>query len=482
MLKKYYKLCLFLFLLGISVVAYSEVKEIITIEEYSKQFLDENFILEDLKNEEEKKTKLTEILGEKVETKEINIQENIEEEEISEEKYQKEMEEIEAKEKEQKGSQKKLAEVEAEIQSKEITEKQIETVIEKSEPQKTGNKNISWDLPNNFRGALIGDLNGNIFYSKNADNIYPLASVTKMMTLMVTFDEIKAGRISLKDKVKITNNVVNYGGSGIPLKAGQVFILEDLIKASAIHSANNATYAIAKHVGKGSISKFITMMNKKAEKLGLQKDIKYFTPAGLPTRMTKKPMDSGTVRAIYKLSIEALKYKKYLEIAGIKNTKIYGGKINIRNRNHLIGKEGVYGIKTGYHKEAKYNIAVASKIDGMDIVVVVMGGESYTSRDKIVLDLIKTFKENYYAANILNKGKVIGNVKVAGTNIQVPVVPDRNYKIALKKSQKYRVEIKQRENIKLNVFKGENMGEYIVYVDEKVVLRGRLLAQKAVTK
>lgn len=168
--------------------------------------------------------------------------------------------------------------------------------------------------------------------------------------------------------------------------------------------------------------------------------------------------------------------------AGIKNTTIYSGQIKIKNRNHLIGKEGVYGIKTGYHKEAKYNIAVASKIDGMDLVIVVMGGESYTSRDKIVLDLIENFKGNYYVANILDKNKAIGKVEISGTNTKVSVVPDKNYTQALKQSQKYRVDIKQRENIKLNVFKGEDLGEYTVYIDEKAIFSGRLLAQKAAIK
>ena len=173
--------------------------------------------------------------------------------------------------------------------------------------------------------------------------MYPLASVTKMMSLMVTFDEINAGNISLSDSVRISKNPLKYGGSGIPLKAGQIFILEDLIKASAVYSANNATYAIAEYVGNGSVFGFVAKMNRKLKELGLQNEIRYHTPAGLPTRVTKQPMDEGTARGIYKLSIEALKYKKYIEIAGIKKTKIYNEKISIRNRNHLIGENGVYG-------------------------------------------------------------------------------------------------------------------------------------------
>ena len=264
---------------------------------------------------------------------------------------------------------------------------------------------VEWELPNNFRAVIVGDTKGNVIFAKDADTMYPLASVTKMMSLMVTFDEINAGNISLNDSVRISKNPLKYGGSGIALKAGQMFVLEDLIKASAVYSANNATYAIAEYVGKGSVFSFVTKMNRKLKELGLQNEIRYHTPAGLPTRVTKQPMDEGTARGIYKLSIEALKYKKYIEIAGIKSTKIHNGKISIRNRNHLIGENGVYGIKTGFHKEAKYNIAVASKFQDTDVIIVVMGGETYKTRDKIVLSVLDILNNNYTVKNGLIKRK-----------------------------------------------------------------------------
>jgi len=264
---------------------------------------------------------------------------------------------------------------------------------------------VEWELPNNFRAVIVGDTKGNVIFAKDADTMYPLASVTKMMSLMVTFDEINAGNISLNDSVRISKTPLKYGGSGIALKAGQMFVLEDLIKASAVYSANNATYAIAEYVGKGSVFSFVTKMNRKLKELGLQNEIRYHTPAGLPTRVTKQPMDEGTARGIYKLSIEALKYKKYIEIAGIKSTKIHNGKISIRNRNHLIGENGVYGIKTGFHKEAKYNIAVASKFQDTDVIIVVMGGETYKTRDKIVLSVLDILNNNYTVKNGLIKRK-----------------------------------------------------------------------------
>ena len=298
---------------------------------------------------------------------------------------------------------------------KEIKEDKDLAIEEPENPEKDKQKyemikyysadGVEWELPNNFRAVIVGDTKGNVIFAKDADTMYPLASVTKMMSLMVTFDEINAGNISLNDSVRISKNPLKYGGSGIALKAGQMFVLEDLIKASAVYSANNATYAIAEYVGKGSVFSFVTKMNRKLKELGLQNEIRYHTPAGLPTRVTKQPMDEGTARGIYKLSIEALKYKKYIEIAGRKSTKIHNGKISIRNRNHLIGENGVYGIKTGFHKEAKYNIAVASKFQDTDVIIVVMGGETYKTRDKIVLSVLDILNNNYTVKNGLIKRK-----------------------------------------------------------------------------
>lgn len=351
---------------------------------------------------EESKDKITE---DKEENKE---KENTIKNENSHKEKENEVKKDEIKEAIEKASEKNKS-------VKEIKEDKNLAIEEPENPEKDKQKyemikyysadGVEWELPNNFRAVIVGDTKGNVIFAKDADTMYPLASVTKMMSLMVTFDEINAGNISLNDSVRISKNPLKYGGSGIALKAGQMFVLEDLIKASAVYSANNATYAIAEYVGKGSVFSFVTKMNRKLKELGLQNEIRYHTPAGLPTRVTKQPMDEGTARGIYKLSIEALKYKKYIEIAGIKSTKIHNGKISIRNRNHLIGENGVYGIKTGFHKEAKYNIAVASKFQDTDVIIVVMGGETYKTRDKIVLSVLDILNNNYTVKNGLIKRK-----------------------------------------------------------------------------
>ena len=430
MYKKLKKIFLVMSILGILFTnSYTnEIKEVQLIDDFSAELLGETpnsrseVQKSPVKQDAEKVTEDKNIAEKQTGKKEDEIVENKDEnqqkEEIinSEENSENISQKSEVKEekpKENLGKIEKITEKNEKV--KEIKEDKNLALEEADNPEKDEQKyemikyysadGVEWELPDNFRAVIVGDTKGNVIFAKDADTMYPLASVTKMMSLMVTFDEINAGKISLNDSVRISKNPLKYGGSGIPLKAGQMFVLEDLIKAAAVYSANNATYAIAEYVGNGSVFSFVAKMNKKLKEYGLHNEIKYHTPAGLPTRVTKQPMDEGTARGIYKLSIEALKYKKYIEIAGIKSTKIYNGKISIRNRNHLIGENGVYGIKTGFHKEAKYNIAVASKFEDTDIIIVVMGGETYKTRDGIVLSVLDILNNNYTVKNGLIKRK-----------------------------------------------------------------------------
>ena len=407
MYKKFKKIFLVMAILGILFTnAYSgEVREIQSIEDISAELLEESKEQEAVVTKQPVQQQIQEI------TEDKNV--GAEQTKKEENKVVENKEENKPKEKIIKDETKEFTEKIKEV--KEVQEDKNLAIEEPENPEKDKQKyemikyysadGVEWELPDNFRAVIVGDTKGNVIFEKDADTMYPLASVTKMMSLMVTFDEINAGNISLSDSVRISKNPLKYGGSGIPLKAGQIFVLEDLIKASAVYSANNATYAIAEYVGNGSVFSFVAKMNRKLKEYGLENQIEYHTPAGLPTRVTKQPMDEGTARGIYKLSIEALKYKKYIEIAGIKSTKIYNGKISIRNRNHLIGENGIYGIKTGFHKEAKYNIAVASKFEDIDVIIVVMGGETYKTRDGIVLSVLDILNNNYTVKNGLIKRK-----------------------------------------------------------------------------
>lgn len=335
-----------------------------------------------------------------------------------------------------------------------------------------------------YKAILLGDDKGKIYYSENADMIHPLASVTKVMTIMVVFDEIEKGRVKLTDKVKISTKVASIGGSRIYMKRGDIFILEDLIKATAIYSANNAAYAIAEYVSNGDIDSFIKKMNKKAKEIGAEGELEFHTPNGLPPHMTKKGMDIGTAKGIYKMSIAAEKYKKYMEIASMKNEEIgngQDGKIKLRNRNHLLGKEGVYGIKTGNHSKAGYNITVVSDKDGAKIFTVVLGSPTYKIRDKSVLEEMEKFHANYNYRKITDKNIALGQVAVfSGEKDYIEVYPDKEYKKILPKDSNIKINIKRNKMVIAPVSAGKVLGEYRITIDGSIVQSGKLITKEPV--
>lgn len=335
-----------------------------------------------------------------------------------------------------------------------------------------------------YKAILLGDDKGKIYYSENADMIHPLASVTKVMTIMVVFDEIEKGRVKLTDKVKISTKVASIGGSRIYMKRGDIFTLEDLIKATGIYSANNAAYAIAEYVSNGDIDSFIKKMNKKAKEIGAEGELEFHTPNGLPPHMTKKGMDIGTAKGIYKMSIAAEKYKKYMEIASMKNEEIgngQDGKIKLRNRNHLLGKEGVYGIKTGNHSKAGYNITVVSNKDDAKIFTVVLGSPTYKIRDKSALEEIEKFHENYNYRKIADKNIALGKVSVfSGDRDYIEVYPDKEYKKILPKDSDIKISIKRNKMVIAPVSTGKVLGEYRITIDGSIVQSGKLITKEPV--
>lgn len=332
----------------------------------------------------------------------------------------------------------------------------------------------------NYKALLVGDEFGNIYYQENIDEKLPLASVTKMMTLLIAFDELKNGKINLKDEIEVPENIANIGGSRIWMKKGMTFTLEELIKASAIYSANNATQALAYHISHGDIDKFVKRMNKRLQKLSLDEYISYYTPTGLPPYMTKTKMDVGSARGLYLLSIEAEKNKNYMDMAGIKETKLKVGRI--RNRNKLLGKNGIYGIKTGHHDTAGYNICIVSKQEDIKLFVIVLGGKNEKTRDSIVLENIKKFNNEYGFRKILDKKVPLTKIRViAGQKNYVELYPDKNLEQIFKKESNIHVAIKKDYFTTAPVEKNEELGEYEVFVDDKKIISGKLQVKQGVS-
>ncbi|MGL5055085.1 MAG: D-alanyl-D-alanine carboxypeptidase family protein [Fusobacteriaceae bacterium] len=333
-----------------------------------------------------------------------------------------------------------------------------------------------------YRSYLVGDKYGNILYGENMDEKLPLASTTKTMTMILAFDAIRKGEVSLQDDVTITWEAARMGGSMIPLKAGQVWKFEDLLKATGIHSANNAAYAVAIHVGK-DIDSFVKRMNDKAEEIGIGSEVEFNTPAGLPPKMTQRQMDAGTARGMYRIMLEANKYPEYIAIAGTKNAKIADDTVLIRSKNHLLGKQGIYGLKTGYHGTSGYNILVMGEQDNLTLFYVLLGGRSAKIRDQKVLDLDDRTREKYAEQEIVKRDIALAEIPVeTGKKALISAYPAEDYIKVVKKMDNVSVKIERQEKIKAPVLAGTEVGKYKVVIDGDVVHEGKLIVNEAVEK
>jgi D-alanyl-D-alanine carboxypeptidase (penicillin-binding protein 5/6) len=329
---------------------------------------------------------------------------------------------------------------------------------------------------------LLGTSDGNVINIVDGDKVYPLASVTKMMTILLTYEAIESGKISMDDMVNIPEKARKIGGSRIWMAPNDRLSVRDLIKATAIYSANNTAYSLAYYVGDGSVDKFVAMMNEKAKSLGM-KDTVYYTPAGLPPHMTGTEMDVSTANDIYKLSMVVLKNQDYMEIASRKEDTIRKGEQKFKNRNKLLGKDGIYGIKTGHHDIAGYNISIVSKKNGLTMIEIVLGAPNEAKRDTVVLNDLDNFYSNYSSKTLLAKGEKIATVDIKGGKKQnISFYSPKNFNKMLNNDIQIKNEVIIEKNLEAPVKAGTVVGEYRILLDGEVYLKMNLVIKDPIEK
>ncbi len=233
--------------------------------------------------------------------------------------------------------------------------------------------------------AIVFDSNsGKTLFARNADaERYP-ASLTKMMTLYLLFEELDAGRVTLATRLPVSANAARQAPSKLGLRAGSSIKAEDAILALVTKSANDAAVVVAEHIG-GSVSGFAARMNRTARALGMNRTT-FRNPHGLP--------DSGqvtTARDLVRLA-QALqdRFPTYYAYFGKRSFTYRGSRY--RNHNRLLGSvAGVDGIKTGYTRSSGFNLVTNVERDGHHIIAVVMGGKSASRRDAHMRQLIAKY-------------------------------------------------------------------------------------------
>src|SRR5271157_4860088 len=246
---------------------------------------------------------------------------------------------------------------------------------------------------------LINDSSGTILYAKNPDRPMQPASLTKILSLYLVNEAIMQGKIHPADRVKISANAQITGGSSMYLVDETEVPLEDLIKGMAVVSANDASIAVAEHLG-GSIDNFVRMMNAKAKALNMKRS-HFVNPNGLPA--------SGqvtTARDILKLSRAYIRdFPEALQIHSMQEYTF--ANITQRNSNTLLGQcEDVDGLKTGFVQAAGFHLVATAKRGDTRLIAVVMGEKNPRIRAR---DTTRLLEQGF--RTVAGKGKASVSIR-----------------------------------------------------------------------
>lgn len=330
---------------------------------------------------------------------------------------------------------------------------------------------------------LIEPTSGKILFEKNADEKFAPASVTKVMTMLLTMEAVDSGKISLTDKVTCSENAKKMGGSTMLLDTGEVRTVEELLKGVAIASGNDAAVALAEYLG-GTEDAFVEMMNKRAQELGMT-NTTFKNCNGLP-----KEGHLSTARDISIMSLELLKHPTILKYTGTYMETISEGRlspIELVNHNKLVRFfEGCDGLKTGYTQEAKYCISATATRNGVRMLSVIMGAPTYKIRNRDAGMLMNYGFSKYEGKKMLAKDEEVESIYLSKNTDKffiakakddlIAIIPKGENKEVEKKiiMDELKKEYKEGDIVgKCEVYLGEDkIGEVELYSDRDVKLGG----------
>lgn len=336
------------------------------------------------------------------------------------------------------------------------------------------------DLGLNAKSAiLMEESTGNILYESNPDERLPIASVTKVMTMLLIMEAVDSGKISLDDMVTVSENAMSYGGSTMFLETGEQLTVNDMLKGIAVASANDGCVAMAEHLA-GSESAFVDMMNEKAKELGMEKT--HF----MNTNGLDEDDHYSSARDVAIMSKELMKHETIFNYTSIWMDTLRGGKFQLANTNKLIRfYDGANGLKTGSTSKALCCLSAAAKRNDMQLIAVVLGAPTSAERFASAKSLLDYGFANYAVNTQITAGDEVQKIAVEkGVDKEVGVVAGDSCSTLVKKGQEDNItkEIKIDETITAPIEAGQKIGTMTISRDGEVIADIDLNASSAVEK
>ena len=321
---------------------------------------------------------------------------------------------------------------------------------------------------------------GAVLYAKGEADRREPASVTKVMTLLLTMEAIEKGAIAYDDVVTVSAYAASMGGSNVYLAEGEQITVEELIKAVCVASGNDAAVALAEHVS-GVTELFVAEMNNRAKELGM-KDTTFLNCHGLPA---EGHLTSARDIAVMSRQL-ILHYPELRRFTTIWMDSLRGGAFELANTNKLIRfYEGATGLKTGSTSSAGYCISATAEREGMELIAVVLGGATSQQRFEDAKTLL-----NYgfatYALHTVEAAEPFAPLPVQlGMQDTVALtLPEKGRQVLVKKSQVAGLtqEVTLPESVEAPVAAGQQVGTLTVRDGETIVLEVPIRAAEAVEK
>jgi D-alanyl-D-alanine carboxypeptidase (penicillin-binding protein 5/6) len=327
--------------------------------------------------------------------------------------------------------------------------------------------------------CLMEPTSGTVIFEKNDHQPWPTASLAKMMLTLIVAEKLHDGSLKLSDRISSSRKAARMGGSQVYLKEGETFPLDDMMKAVVVHSANDASVAVAEYIA-GSTDAFVVMMNREAQKLGM-KDTHYYSVHGLPPG----PGEQADASSAYDEALLAramLQYPQVLKWSSIDTAPFRDGQFLLRNTNHLVRTyTGCDGLKTGFYYKAGFNVVATAHRGDMRLVAVVLGTPHKLTNFKEAAELMSGGFANYEMRPVAKKGAPIPqSVAIKeGTQPDLKPVFGGDANVFAKRNDAARtikVEYKLPGSLAAPVKAGQQVGTADVMADGKLVSTVALVA------
>lgn len=333
------------------------------------------------------------------------------------------------------------------------------------------------------KSAILMDANsGKVLYAKNENEPLSPASVTKIMTLLLTMEAIDSGKISYDTEFTVSEYASSMGGTQVYLEAGERQRVEDLIKAVAIRSSNDAAVVLGEGIS-GSNESFVQLMNKRAKELGME-NTNFSNATGLP-------IDNHYTSSydIALMSAELLKHEevvKYL-ITYMEDIKVGRRKDDIQtmvNTNRLVRDyEGITGVKTGHISASGHCISASAKRGELELIAVILAGSTSAIRFEEARKLLDYGFANYDSVILGQKGDLVARVPVEkGSETYIDIVLEEDAYALLPKDNANKVEniVNYPDIINTPIDKGHVVGELVIMLEGKEIANVNLIAKDQV--